>query len=168
MDIAAPTYCHFLELARELRNMIYVYLTKDHMITTTNHYAPPTIPMADLLQGPCFNLLLVNHQVHSEYLESVATRLELKMTLSGWVRTAPPLKLRSDFNLAFLKHVRKVEITMYWVVMFLDHGVYRWVKEHSLEQLKGQVQMSWTPTEGTPPLLPFPRGHIADYFIRAP
>ncbi len=166
--------CWFLEVPREIRDMVFCYLTKDHDIavkslpsddnTHANHedageedaneqdedehvYIPP---LYRLHGGPIIDLLLVNKQICAEYLESITGHMTFSTYISEPLLRDKPLglALRPDLQMQLLKRVRTVLIMLNWSRNLLPSAFDDW-GYHSLEEMKKQEDLASTPTKGT-------------------
>ena len=81
-----------MSIPRELRNMIYSHVVADHRILEAPDNVSCKCPTLILRRSIAAEMLLINHQIHDEYLEHILPRSHLQikavadMTLSSYHR----------------------------------------------------------------------------------
>ncbi|KAK3681955.1 hypothetical protein LTR37_020722 [Vermiconidia calcicola] len=155
-------HCYILNSPREIRNSIYGYIKSDYVPTrrpvasfgNATVADPPTIV---LIGFPIFPLLLVNRQIHAEYLESTLAARKLMVDFrqgSAAIDFGLPTKA--------LTAIRRCDLLVPWgLIMILDTGrqkAWDWLDNHALALDERSQSMAWTPSK----VLSCLKGSIAD------
>ena len=107
-----PGHCYFLNrLPKELRNMIYPNVSTDRKLPV---YDDSCHDVA-LLDAPQESLTLVNHQIHDEYLDTIASRSTLVVDFgvyeAGWMsRLHLDRQAGAAQDFEVLKHVQSIKL----------------------------------------------------------
>ncbi|KAK5677745.1 hypothetical protein LTS10_009628 [Elasticomyces elasticus] len=109
-------------------------------------------PMAGMLGLMISSILLVNRQIHDEYVDFVKARQRVFIDLGGEdvLATLEPLRLRQDTSTGLLKSVRHVHIFMKWSAVLhsaADERFSKFVVDHTNLELLDQESLSWTPAK---------------------
>lgn len=133
---AAPlARASLLGLPREVRNLVYEFvLYASRRPAVGNDYATARPLLMDALTyGPARELLLVNRQIHAEYVEAVyrycqlqgelgpEDSCELKLSTGGWPRQ------RALHQAGLLQHLRNWEVQTDFTDVVGDPFMPRWV-----------------------------------------
>ena len=138
-------------LPTELRYLIYGYLTHQSNISPREEDSDRTCPLLRLRYSFSTALLLLSRQITAECNEFVRYRNGLLIECRSPISTTNKFLFRESFNHAILKRVKDVQIICYWSHLmepaFHDRAE-RWTEEHTLEQLRYQQNMDWSPSKG--------------------
>jgi hypothetical protein len=142
--------CYLLDVVpREIRNMIWANVTSSCRISKEK----PTANANNIrIEGsPMLSLLLVNHQIHEEYLDVTLTTADLNIDLDN---THDGLfDLAQSFPTPLLKKFRWIFINTFWMAPIKGFDklekIVVWIKNHTAEELRNQQSMACSPTKGT-------------------
>ncbi|KAK5696708.1 hypothetical protein LTR97_008012 [Elasticomyces elasticus] len=154
-SIAADPTCHLLRLSRELRDMIYHYLTIDVDITQEgieSHRLPAFITKGKFVLSSTTtpSLLLLNHQIHDECMQYTQPRSILSVDLVGCTLSAlDSVELQANVPPIALSQVRAIDITIHWCMVMQNPDADKLVPfwAHMVEQKGNQRSVKWTPTK---------------------
>ena len=155
INMAEDKHCYFLSLPREIRNMIYKHVTKDVLIThpvretEAEDQEPPE--KVTLLGTIFLSLLLVNRQVHNEYIDYTLSKSHLVLNLPHGPELPEDLGLSAKFRLNVLKKVRQCAVTMHWCHPGkgpLRERAAAWCNQNCREDTRIREATKWTPSKG--------------------
>ncbi|KAK4897349.1 hypothetical protein LTR27_004869 [Elasticomyces elasticus] len=154
-SIATDTTCHLLRLSRELRDMIYHYLTIDVDITQDgieSHRLFGIITKGKFVLSSTTtpSLLLLNHQIRDEYMQYTQPRSILSVDLVGCTLSAlDSVELQANVSPTALGQVRAIDITIHWCMVMQNPDADKLVPfwAHMAEQKGDQRTVKWTPTK---------------------
>ena len=153
--MAESTRCYILETPREIRNKIYENITTTCAISL--NATRPTVgdtfskPLVFLRRTIVFDVLLINSQISDEYRDHCLPQSELNVVMTQGPSLSEGLGLVTTFPVQVLKRVRKYTLTLCWTQVHEVGNVSdmaQWCSSHTVDQLRGQECMSWTPSKG--------------------
>lgn len=149
--MAEAKQCQLLSLPRELRNMIYGHITTDEC-----RISLPGIlnrrPECTLSSTIYPAMLLLNRQIHAEYLDHTLPRSELVVSYEYAVNLSVSWALKPNVPIEVLKGIRFCRLQVCWRdALYYDcHKVSEFCDRMEVEQIQDQESLSWTPSKGRP------------------
>lgn len=146
--------CYFLELPRELRDRIYTNLTANRFISRAHAASdgrpPPSLVLRDAIT---MAMLLVSHQIHDEYRDTVLSQSKLMVKAFSHERLTLPrdLDLKQSFPAVILRQVKACSIKIH-VWGHLEDVIDEYLMESDISPSsnpeQGQTNSEWTPSNG--------------------
>ncbi|KAK5723919.1 hypothetical protein LTR17_013761 [Elasticomyces elasticus] len=170
--------CRLLSLPRELRNEIYSHTTS-RAVPLSTYISDPLAsddgedseddeldiseeaeeidhdhihPMAAISSRLSLSLLLVNRQIHDEYVEYAKPRqiFFIDLGTKDVPQALGELRLLQNMPADALKAVRHFRLIMDWSVVLHSAGNEQYAKfftDHTKDELLNQQDMTWTPSK---------------------
>ncbi|KAK3617389.1 hypothetical protein LTR56_012765 [Elasticomyces elasticus] len=176
--MASDQDCHLLRLPREMRNEIYSHTTSRvvPLSSYTSDLLPVddgeaseddesdtaeeaeeinhdhTLPTAGMSSHLSLNLLLVNRQIHDEYVEYAKPRqiFYIDIGTKDVPQALGELRLIPNMPDDALKATKHFHLFMNWSVVLHSAGNEQYAKfftDHTKDELLNQLDITWTPSK---------------------
>ena len=143
--------CYFLDVPREISNMIYDKISMSCMISAgvgpTAKGASIPKPRIDLLNTTTPSMLQLCRQITEEYREQCLPHSELDITFDG----DSGLGFLPGFSVQLLRPIRRCTIFLHWSCVILPDRSAKTAQWYAESIARGNLHyedMPWTPSKG--------------------